>query len=937
MRIDSVNKHIQAWLINELATMIEFNQFISNPGFQFLAEYIFSNIDFKGLAKCRQVSKLWKEYIDSSKALLYLQIEDTRVAKFNFWMNARHEWYKGCTRRTINHLHEEETICHTQWEFAFNYIMHVNFAPYNLYVILEFLKRYLIELKRKPLKVFKMNLMQFMCKYNEHKMLKLLLQISSQIEVDGVQLLSMHTHGKWDRTPLHNACKKGNYLIVLLLEKSGLADFNSEDNDGNTPLHLACEKGQNEIVKLILHLSKDTDTNINARNINGKTPFHVAVFFERVEVIKTFLNCKSPDIDFFTVDNRESTPLLDSVLDDNVEILQLSLNHPKIKDYIVLDVQNNLLGILISKAVDMNEIRHDDTSYMGTLECLLDFALKNNKKIDLNIADNYGMTPIHHVCKNNRLDQMQVLLEYAELNGTRIDCKTPDKHGMSPLSYACMKGNLEMVKPVLDLLLKCNETINVNVPYKNKEPLFHRLLSQQMYSVLEMILKYAVKQEQVLEIDKIYKSGKNILHFACKYGNKHGVEPFLEYASQKNIEHVVIYSLTMKDSLGKTPLHYAFEKSKTFEVIDIFIQFASHLPLGIDFDIADRNGKTVLQYACLHGNFTLISTYLNHTQKSLQYKLLPTEDELYKMFMHQNWDSMLTLFGNKLITTCTMSFFSVCVSKDYEAMELMLLHNLIWNRIDFTFQNQNNNGYTALHYAVAMDSPEIVTKLCKIAQNKGQNIGWNVKDNNGMTPLHLACAKGRNEIVMILSSFNTKDNYGKTFLNPVFNTLKPSDFEFMVDFMIREVIAGNDDKEVIGEIDEKVKYICSFACESGNHQIVSKLLKMAKKNGIEIFDTKETFVRKLCKDCKNDKNVIACLMFAPINQLYFNLMLSQNDDERPFHFEDTEISETNSRRVYRNWGHPGPRRRMRRIRFIEKIASGEIGPPYDETYHLGWP
>ena len=51
---------------------------ILNNGFHLIAEEIFNNLDLKSLAKSRQVSKLWKEFIDNNRVLLIHQVRQAK-------------------------------------------------------------------------------------------------------------------------------------------------------------------------------------------------------------------------------------------------------------------------------------------------------------------------------------------------------------------------------------------------------------------------------------------------------------------------------------------------------------------------------------------------------------------------------------------------------------------------------------------------------------------------------------------------------------------------------------------------------------------------------------------------------------------------------------------------------------------------------------------
>lgn len=56
---------------------------------------------------------------------------------------------------------------------------------------------------------------------------------------------------KDERSPLHNACRKGNVQIVELLIKNKTADILKCDKDGNSSLELAQKSGNQKIVELL--------------------------------------------------------------------------------------------------------------------------------------------------------------------------------------------------------------------------------------------------------------------------------------------------------------------------------------------------------------------------------------------------------------------------------------------------------------------------------------------------------------------------------------------------------------------------------------------------------------------------------------------------------------------------------------------------------------
>ena len=53
-------------------------------------------------------------------------------------------------------------------------------------------------------------------------------------------------------TPLHFACRRGNYKAITILLSSTKCRFNAQESEGCTPLHYCCLKGDQQAVELLL-------------------------------------------------------------------------------------------------------------------------------------------------------------------------------------------------------------------------------------------------------------------------------------------------------------------------------------------------------------------------------------------------------------------------------------------------------------------------------------------------------------------------------------------------------------------------------------------------------------------------------------------------------------------------------------------------------------
>lgn len=83
---------------------------------------------------------------------------------------------------------------------------------------------------------------------------------------------NVHELSENNETPLHMACKAGNFAVAKLFVEEHRANVNVQDNQGNTPLHLACASLGNALRLVEFLVSHNAD--VKTRTHEGKTPLH---------------------------------------------------------------------------------------------------------------------------------------------------------------------------------------------------------------------------------------------------------------------------------------------------------------------------------------------------------------------------------------------------------------------------------------------------------------------------------------------------------------------------------------------------------------------------------------------------------------------------------------------------------------------------------------
>ena len=210
--------------------------------------------------------------------------------------------------------------------------------------------------------------------------------------------------------------------------------------------------------------------------------------------------------------------------------------------------------------------------YEKTLKYLL------TKKVNLNIRDENGLTPLHFVSSNNGIstDLAKLLIN----KGANVNAK--DKDGNTPLHWAVDSENKEMIE-----LLLTQKGIDVNA--KNQHgytPLYEaarnflHIQNEDYREVMKEIMKLLVQKGADINIPDMF--GDTALHeMAHKVlvgdASKEDVKFLIELGADVNAQN--------QD--GRTPLYWAIQNWNK-EMIKLLVQN------GADPNVSDMYGNTVL-------------------------------------------------------------------------------------------------------------------------------------------------------------------------------------------------------------------------------------------------------------------------------------------------------------------------------------------------------
>ena len=140
-------------------------------------------------------------------------------------------------------------------------------------------------------------------------------------------------------------------------------------------------------------------------------------------------------------------------------------------------------------------------------------------RVEVNVGDVYGVTPLHMACARGNLAGLEVLLKAP---GIEIDIS--DNNQDTPLHEACLAGDPEVVET---LLIKMKERGLPLLPQNDeRQTPLHFACKEGLDDIVKLILKYGFDQRR--DLVTVQDNEYNVpLHLACEGGNKDVVQVLL--------------------------------------------------------------------------------------------------------------------------------------------------------------------------------------------------------------------------------------------------------------------------------------------------------------------------------------------------------------------------------------------------------------------------
>ena len=345
---------------------------------------------------------------------------------------------------------------------------------------------------------------------------KIMDRLLSEPNIADTQVVTSDAQG---RTAAHYAASAANPANLAALVLAG-ANVESEDAVGLSPLTFACSCGSPDVVNFILKRSSEQNlerfstkaliaavhsqrqailselcenATIMQTGFNrDESPIHLAGFYGSVEIIETLLS-KKPEL-LHAEDDAGRTILHVCALKGKKQALQLLCQKlsPEALNKVSRSSRNALwyaahegfadcVQILLNNGVEPNKA-DDEGLFPLAAACKLGHfdtvrKLAVSSKVNLNVKDTTGKTPMVHAVIAGQLEIVRFLIQL------KAKVNTPDRTGMSPLHHAAKAGRSDLCV----LLVKSGNADLAKKDKQNKTPLHAAVYYGRMLVALELV------------------------------------------------------------------------------------------------------------------------------------------------------------------------------------------------------------------------------------------------------------------------------------------------------------------------------------------------------------------------------------------------------------------------------------------------------------------
>ncbi|KAL7720250.1 Ankyrin repeat protein [Entamoeba marina] len=461
-------------------------------------------------------------------------------------------------------------------------------------------------------------------------------------------------------------------------------DVNNQNNQGNTPLHLAALKGFDDAINVLVKYKAD----LSITNNSGILPLFVALrnnHKSTANLIATHMQLSWTSKSLTHRDNK-----------------RMSILHYLCFTDFLLEWYNKYR--LFRYLEDKNNIESTTplllASYFSLTKAVSDLiSLGANP---LNSNDN-GQIAIMFALRTGNISNIHLLFPFLKQHNIK------DNKGLHLIHYAFESGNVKIVIEYLKLKGKkdCSGIYFQSVLHEAQQ------IRQFNFTTNELKdndgynpIHYAIKQNN---IDLLLLNGWSPLFF-CVLNN--ATQCFEQIVNLEKPEYLL--NSTLHDDIGNTVFHYATAGGQV-SIID----YLTTLHGAYDLLHQTNNIKeNVLHIAAFVGQSALFLRLINN------YNFNPlTLTNTCKTPLHY---ASLNIHQNRFAFTLLQKYFKTlpkdslgrtplhiaCCCKNHSVVQILLCHYTT------SIDDVDNDGKTALHYAILFDSALCVDELLKFNPNQ---------------------------------------------------------------------------------------------------------------------------------------------------------------------------------------------------------------------------
>ena len=394
--------------------------------FPHLGEQIFKNLEDENLAKCHQLSRTCRFFIEDQKFV---------------WI------------RVIKKLCDDQPAFIDEILMETRQLNIKNDSIRNMAINSRKFCKTNLSISRGQ------TLLHFAAMSGEEEIVKKIIKYSQLCKGQKFSILTNPKDNR-GRTPLHFAAKNGHLEVLQLIWKDQTTkrckEKNPEDHMGLTPLHFAAQMGHIEICKFILKRLKQIDST----KMEPLRPLHLAAENGHLEVCKLFIKS-------YTIRDSKSKKMIDGLNDKN----------PRFKDgktplhLAAKEGHLNVCKFIIEKVEDKNpkDNRKDTPLHIAAEKGHLDVCeliigqFSDKSPININPLNLYGETPLQNAFLHRHHEIYQLISQALGYS------KRPNLDAL--VNESLPKKSRTMIKLKLDQMEFEEDNMDLRVPDDSGPPL----------------------------------------------------------------------------------------------------------------------------------------------------------------------------------------------------------------------------------------------------------------------------------------------------------------------------------------------------------------------------------------------------------------------------------------------------------------------------------